>query len=88
MTITTYCKIEIIDTGRGMDQHTMDRIFEPFFTTKDVGKGTGLGLSTVHTIITDYNGEVTVTSCIGRGTTFTLLLPEYKENIHVTNLIG
>lgn len=75
-----YCKIEISDTGHGMDQHTMERIFEPFFTTKEVGKGTGLGLSIVHTIIKEHEGEITVTSQLGHGTTFTLLLPEYQED--------
>ncbi len=70
-----YCKIDISDTGHGMDQTTMERIYEPFFTTKEVGKGTGLGLSTVHTIIKEHHGEISVTSQLGQGSTFTLLLP-------------
>lgn len=73
----TYCKIEISDTGHGMDQHTMERIFEPFFTTKEVGKGTGLGLSIVHSIIKEHQGEITLHSQLGHGTTFVILLPEY-----------
>ncbi len=77
-----YCKITISDTGHGMDQTTMQRIFEPFFTTKEVGKGTGLGLSTVHSIIKEHQGEILVESQLGHGTTFTLLLPEYKEKNH------
>lgn len=77
-----YCKIAITDSGHGMDQPTIERIFEPFFTTKEVGKGTGLGLSTVHAIIEEHNGAVLVDSQLGRGTTFTILLPELidKEN--------
>src|SRR5205085_8663153 len=65
-----YCKIEISDTGHGMDQATMDRIFEPFFTTRQVGKGTGLGLSIVHTILEEHKGEITVNSKLGHGSTF------------------
>jgi len=75
-----YCRIDVIDTGHGMDQAMVGRIFEPFFTTKEVGKGTGLGLSTVHAIMEEHHGEILVVSRLGHGTTFTLLLPEYKEN--------
>jgi signal transduction histidine kinase len=72
-----YCKIEIADTGHGMDKQAMERIFEPFYTTKEVGKGTGLGLSIVHSIIKEHKGEVTLTSQLGHGTKFMILLPIY-----------
>lgn len=71
-----YCKIEISDTGHGIEQSLLERIFEPFFTTKEVGKGTGLGLSIVHSIIKEHQGEITVASEPGTGTTFTILIPE------------
>jgi len=73
--LVDYCRIDISDTGHGMDEPIKRRIFEPFFTTKAVGKGTGLGLASAHGIIKEHQGEITVTSQLGEGTTFTILLP-------------
>jgi signal transduction histidine kinase len=73
-----YCKIEVSDTGHGMDQTTQERIFEPFFTTKEVGKGTGLGLAIVHAIMEDHQGKILAKSQLGHGSTFTIFLPTYS----------
>jgi len=67
--------IEIEDTGAGIRVEDMSKIFEPFFTTKEVGKGTGLGLAVCYGIITDHAGRLSVRSNVGKGTTFTILLP-------------
>lgn len=71
----SYHFIEISDTGVGMDSQIMDRIFEPFFTTKSVGEGNGLGLSVVHGLVTSLGGYITVSSKIGSGSQFKILLP-------------
>ena len=80
ITIKTYQKekdifIEIVDTGSGIPEEILPKIFDPFFTTKSVGKGTGLGLSLAYNIIQKHNGEITVKSKVGEGTTFTVRLP-------------
>ncbi len=62
------------DNGVGMDEVTLKRIFFPFFTTKG-RQGTGMGLSVVYGIINRHRGEIDVTSKIGKGTTFTIILP-------------
>jgi len=69
------CIITIRDTGPGMDAATQQKIFEPFFTTKEVGKGTGLGLAISYAIIQQHQGDITVDSAPGKGTTFILTLP-------------
>jgi len=69
----------IRDNGPGMDEETQKRIFDPFFSTKPVGEGTGLGLSICYGIVHDHDGEMRVESEEGRGTTFTVWLPQGEE---------
>lgn len=68
-------KIVIADTGSGIAPDKLEHIFEPFFTTKEIGKGTGLGLSICYDILKKHDGEITVDSEVGKGTTFTVILP-------------
>ena len=68
-------KVAISDTGCGIPPADMKRVFEAFYTTKEVGKGTGLGLSISAEIVKKHNGEITVQSEVGKGTTFTVRIP-------------
>ncbi|MEJ2683538.1 MAG: ATP-binding protein [Candidatus Sulfobium sp.] len=70
-------RIEVRDTGKGIQPEFLPHIFDPFFTTKGVG-GTGLGLSVSYGIIKNHKGNVRVESTVGAGTTFTIELPVYK----------
>jgi PAS domain S-box-containing protein len=70
-----YCRVQVRDSGCGMDPVTRAKAFEPFFTTKPVGKGTGLGLSMVFGFIKQSGGYVTIDSAPQKGTTVSLYLP-------------
>jgi signal transduction histidine kinase len=69
-------EVSISDNGCGMPRQIQERIFDPFFTTKPVGKGTGQGLAIAHNVIVQkHGGSLTVSSEVGRGTTFVIRLP-------------
>jgi PAS domain S-box-containing protein len=67
--------VEIADTGPGIPPDILKKLFTPFFTTKPPGVGTGLGLTICHRIVAALGGAITVTSELGRGTTFRITLP-------------
>lgn len=83
---TGYCdyqhssiQVEIADTGSGIQEEIIGKIFNPFFTTKEMGSGLGLAIS--KRIIDDHNGDITVKSKIGKGTTFCISLPVRKVTV-------
>jgi signal transduction histidine kinase len=71
--------IEFSDTGTGIPPADVERIFDPFYTTKEAGKGTGLGLSVSYNIVKRFKGDIKVASQLGKGTTFTVILPVLTE---------
>lgn len=75
---SAFAAVSISDTGSGIPPEVLPRVFEPFFTTKEIGKGTGLGLSQVFGFAKQSGGDVDVTSELGRGSSFTLYLPQVE----------
>ncbi len=68
-----YCLVEIADTGPGVPLQDQEAVFDPFYTTKE--EGTGLGLPITYKIIRQHNGELSLRSTVGKGTTFFIKLP-------------
>jgi signal transduction histidine kinase len=73
--------ITIKDTGYGIEKKNLSRIFDPFFTTKPTGEGTGLGLAVSYGIIKSHGGDIRVTSEMGKGAEFTVVLPAGKSDV-------
>jgi two-component system sensor histidine kinase HydH len=73
--------VVVSDTGRGISPQNLPNIFRPFYTTK--GNGTGLGLSLAHRIVEDHHGRIDVSSVLGNGSQFTVLLPFHMPAAHI-----
>lgn len=71
--------IAVSDNGPGIAPENIEKIFQPFFTTKDPGKGMGLGLALSRQIVAEHGGKISVSSALGRGTTFTIWLPGLQD---------
>ncbi|MEX2531640.1 MAG: ATP-binding protein [Gemmatimonadota bacterium] len=71
-----WVRLEVTDTGCGMDAETLEQAFQPFFTTKDIGAGTGLGLAMIARLVEQHQGEIAVESVPERGTVITIRLRE------------
>ena len=76
---TTEIEIAFEDEGPGIPEDILPRVFDPFFTTKPPGQGTGLGLAIAQGIVADHGGRIEVTSRVGVGATFRVILPAAPE---------
>ncbi|MBQ0782044.1 MAG: hypothetical protein KBT79_14625 [Thalassolituus oleivorans] len=73
--VDQHLKISVSDTGTGMSTEVASRIFEPFFTTKPEDQGTGMGLALCYKLIQEHNGNIELTTEVGHGSCFTVVLP-------------
>jgi PAS domain S-box-containing protein len=78
-----YVVLSVVDSGRGLDEATLEHVFEPFFTTKELGEGRGLGLASAYGTVRQSGGTITVESVPGQGSTFSIHLPEAAGGVDV-----
>jgi two-component system, NtrC family, sensor kinase len=78
-------RLSVEDTGPGLSEDTIAHLFEPFFTTKPAGEGTGLGLVISKEIVQRHGGTIEVSSTLGQGTKFTVVLPSHVDEGTVEN---
>jgi signal transduction histidine kinase len=76
--LSDYVELTVSDTGTGMSDEVLRKAVDPFFTTKPPGRGTGLGLSMTFGYVRQSNGELTIESELGKGTTIMILMPRYE----------
>ena len=76
-----FATVAVTDTGRGISPQHFSNIFRPFYTTK--GNGTGLGLSLARRIVEEHHGRIEVKSVVGKGSTFTVLLPFHTPEAQI-----
>src|SRR5262249_34295990 len=78
-----FVRLEVRHAGAGRDEPARTPVSEPYFTTKAAGKGTGLGLATVYGIVKQSRGFISADSAPGRGTTFSIYLPQTSARIEL-----
>lgn len=81
-----YVRIDVTDTGTGIEPDILPRIFDPFFTTKKNARGAGLGLASVYSVLGQHEGGVTVETTVGVGTTVHIFVP--RTVVTPINLVG
>ncbi|MCG6895115.1 MAG: response regulator [Desulfobacteraceae bacterium] len=77
----SYAEVSVTDTGIGIDEANLEKIFDPFFTTKEETQRTGLGLASADGIVRNHGGIITVTSKVGKGSTFSFYLPLSENDV-------
>jgi len=78
-----WVSMSVSDNGCGIPPENMDKLYTPFFTTKEDVKGVGLGLAVSYGIIERHGGRIEARSQVGKGSTFTIYLPPYREETPV-----
>ncbi len=76
-----YVEIKVQDEGEGIPEHILGKIFDPYFTTKE--GGSGLGLATTYGIVKKHGGDILVSSEVGKGTVFTIILPAVEGQSYI-----